>query len=589
MTQCAYSMDGLSWTDLPAGPQFDLGLGIDEQNTELLTDGGNVWVERLFERDTWALNFKLRTAHVSAFQAMDAATDGQLNRLFITLDRGADPIVAIYGWKEAGFVLTGTGESVIPPVYNYRLSISGEQMSILALLRSYDFADLPANPAAGALARLSDSPGGLWMYSGIRWVKVNTAINVLEAPYNAAGDGITDDSAALQMAIDDARATGLPVYLPRVPAGYLCNTALDLTDSDRLTIYGDGFVPPANDLYAVAPTNASTLIGNTGTGGCVVCAIGSNGLTLRGFNVSTLGAATPSTVGIILGTSTRAVAGPGSAAYYLKQIAVYMTETGSSLPIYCNNVNLSNFEDVWTVGDNGFVLETANPRSIAVPFSAFGPDIENDGNVMTNCAFLTFSQPGLWMHKVNDFSGQQIYINTLNGGPSYSGSAYAIYMSGCIDIYLKVEIDYFPSVIMLNEGIKNMRIDGISFPSTTPISALLPLIALLSEAGGQLDNCHFNVSPIMGAAPNSNFHYTTHGGNPGLLIWVRNSTFIFDSIVSTNVLFLNMTSDEAIPLWSNRIEGDIDGITNTLLVDNSGALGSTGYRMFLNGNTIGTA
>ncbi len=593
MSQCAYSLDAASWTDLPVGPQFDLSLNIDEQTTELVTDGGVIWTEKLFERDAWNLTFKLRTSHVAAFRAMHDAVDGQLERLFLTLDRTADPVVVLYGWKEAGFALQGTGEPVVPPVFNYRFTISGEKMSILTLLRSYAFSDLPADPAAGALARVSDSPGGLWMYSGLRWVRVTGELNVQDAPYNAAGDGVTNDSPAIQSAINDARATGLPVRIPRVPVGYLCSDPLDLTDSDRLTIYGDGFVPPANALFEIAPTNSSTLIGNTGTGGCVICAIGSNGLTMRGFNVSSLGAPNPSTIGMLLGTSTRSVAGPGSSAYYLKQIAVYMPEVADSLPIYCNNVNASNFEDVWTVGDTGIVFDTENPRGIVPPYSAWGPDIQNDGNVMKTCSCLAFSGYALWLHKVNNFEGQQVYLNTLRGGPGYTGTSYAIYSAGCIDVRLKVEIDYFPCVVFMEEFHKNVRIDGSTFPSTTPTGIDLPVIAFFNATGSpleaaSLEHCHFNVTPVMGALPNANFHYTTQGGNPGLVRYIRNCTFIYDTVASPNVLFFNMTSDDAVPLFSNRLEGDSDTITNTLLIDD-GVMPTSAYRMFVNGVQIGIA
>jgi hypothetical protein len=426
------------------------------------------------------------------------------------------------------------------------------------------------------------------MYSGERWVKVGNYINVQEAPYNATGDGITDDSAAIQAAIDDARATGLPVYLPRVPVGYLCSSPLDLTDSDRLTIYGDGFVPPANALFEIAPTNASTLIGNTGTDGSVICAIGSNGLTLRGFNISSLGAPNPSTIGIILGTSTRVTAGPGSSAYYLKQIAIYMPETGSSIPILGNNVNGSNFEDVWTVGDLGPVFDSGNPRGVIPPFSAFGPDIDNDGNTMSSCSFLTFNGPALWLRRVNDFSGQQIYLNTLRGGPSYSGFAWAIYMSECIDVDLKVEIDYFPSAVIFEGFETNVKIKGITFPSTTPIGIDLPIIAYLHCVTAI--GCEFEVYPVMGAAPNSNYHYTTEAGSPptGIVDLIRNCLFTYDSVASANVLFLNMSSTNPVPLFSNRIEGDTDAIVNTLGIDGS-PMSTSDYRMVLNGKVIGVA
>jgi hypothetical protein len=54
-------------------------------------------------------------------------------------------------------------------------------------------------------------------------------IDVTSAPYNAKGDGVTDDSAAIQAAINAAGATGGIVYFP--PGTYLLGTALSLTVS----------------------------------------------------------------------------------------------------------------------------------------------------------------------------------------------------------------------------------------------------------------------------------------------------------------------------------------------------------------------
>lgn len=490
----------------------------------------------------------------------------------------------------ANATISGGGAIYFPPG-TYRVSSNITFPSTVALVFSpgaYISADVSVTVTMNGPLSAEQTK----IFGGLGTFHVRGRMSTALSPFwwGAAGDGATDDSAAFQAAIDNAKSTGVPVRVPSVPVGYLISTPLNLNDSDRLLIFGDRYVPAANALYAISPTDSSTLIGNTGTGGCIACCIGANGLTLRNLNFASIksGLATPSTIGLIMGTSNRATNGPGSSAYCLDQIAIYMPETGSSIPIYCNNVNASNFKDIWTVGDNGIVFETANPRGVVVPYGAFGPDIQNDGNTMATCSLLTFSQTGLWMHKVNNFTGSEIYINTLHGGPGFVGFAYAIYMAGCVDVYMRVEVDYFPCVVMMDEFMINVRLDGSTFPSTTPIGVNLPIIALLTQAGGSLDNCHFNITPVMGAVTNANYHYTTHGGNPGLLDWVRNSTFIFDTVVSANVLFANMTSAIPVPLWSNSLDGDSDTITNSLLINNV-AMATANYRMLLNSKIIGTA
>lgn len=71
--------------------------------------------------------------------------------------------------------------------------------------------------------------------SGVDW------INVTDPAYGASGDGSTDDTAAIQAAIDAVGADGGTVYLPAA-AGYLLNgSALTIT-THRTVLRGDGAV-----------------------------------------------------------------------------------------------------------------------------------------------------------------------------------------------------------------------------------------------------------------------------------------------------------------------------------------------------------
>lgn len=67
----------------------------------------------------------------------------------------------------------------------------------------------------------------------------NYFINVTNAPYNAAGDGITDDSPAIQKAINDA--SNLARCVIQIPAGnYLLNTGLIVQNVNSIQIVGEG-------------------------------------------------------------------------------------------------------------------------------------------------------------------------------------------------------------------------------------------------------------------------------------------------------------------------------------------------------------
>lgn len=64
-------------------------------------------------------------------------------------------------------------------------------------------------------------------------------VSVKDAPYNAVGDGVTDDTAAIQAAIT-AQTAGGSVYLP--VGTYLISTRLDTDDAKPVKLCGDGTV-----------------------------------------------------------------------------------------------------------------------------------------------------------------------------------------------------------------------------------------------------------------------------------------------------------------------------------------------------------
>lgn len=100
--------------------------------------------------------------------------------------------------------------------------------------------------------------------------------NVKEAPYLAAGDGVTDDTAALQAAVDAAKVAGGEVY---IPAGTYLVSTLDVSRFSPsltlgLTIRGAG--------------RAATILKHTGTETCVYLG-GSNWVTIRDLSINSNG------------------------------------------------------------------------------------------------------------------------------------------------------------------------------------------------------------------------------------------------------------------------------------------------------------
>lgn len=103
---------------------------------------------------------------------------------------------------------------------------------------AYPRASLPGSPAAGQLARLTDSVRGLWGYQGGQWGALNGELaNVRD--FGAKGDGTTNDAAAIQAALDavpTTAPTGGIVFLP--PGTYNLGTTSLLINVSGTQIVG---------------------------------------------------------------------------------------------------------------------------------------------------------------------------------------------------------------------------------------------------------------------------------------------------------------------------------------------------------------
>ena len=93
-------------------------------------------------------------------------------------------------------------------------------------------AALPAAGAAGSLRKVTDDARGVWMDTGSQWMQLCGGVaNIRD--FGATGDGITDDTAAIQAALD----TGASVL---IPYGSFITTAVLLLRVNRQRLYGTG-------------------------------------------------------------------------------------------------------------------------------------------------------------------------------------------------------------------------------------------------------------------------------------------------------------------------------------------------------------
>lgn len=135
-------------------------------------------------------------------------------------------------------------------------------------VKSYSKAALPRAGQPGRIARVTDEERGLYIDTGTDWVSLaGREIDV--RLFGAAGDGKTDDTAAIQAAIDFAKLgrRGGTVFFPKPSVYYKINGQLNLESAVSITLQGEsrptGFAGGTNGALVftglgVLPTTAVT-------------------------------------------------------------------------------------------------------------------------------------------------------------------------------------------------------------------------------------------------------------------------------------------------------------------------------------------
>lgn len=398
--------------------------------------------------------------------------------------------------------------------------------------------------------------------------------------YGAKGDGVTDDSAAFQAAIN----AGV-VRIPYSANGHVIRTPLNATGLDALTIEGVGMAGPQWGLAYLIPKAGSTILAQTGN--YLLDITGSNNVTLRNFNISSLGVSNPSTIGIVGGSGSRSGLGaPGGSGLQFENVCVAIANTGVSLPIYLNNVNLSTFKSVATVGKYGLVICSSNPLTAGPPYEPFGTVTKSCGNTVIGGLFLGYGdEPVLWLEQANDTTVIQTYTVFAAGAAgksSYSGCGYAVQLDNCFDCDIKIENDFFPFLFLMNGANRLIRMSGISCPGANPPQPGAPVIGFFN--GTSVLDSEFKIAPVGYAG--SNFLYATTGAAP-TMTQLRNCEFLFDSNATPNAAYLNLAPGSSLPFMDLRFHGDIDAPGMSMLINGAPSAASM-QRYFINGKALGS-
>lgn len=410
---------------------------------------------------------------------------------------------------------------------------------------------------------------------------MNDVVSVIN--FGAQGNGIHDDTVAFQEAIIYCKATGKALYVPSAPDFYLITVALNLANTNGFKLYGDGAAPTVNRW---TPQGFSTIGGNTGSGKPIIDATGANGLVIRDLTLGSIGLTNPSTLGVIMGTSTLGMGGGGS-CNRIENVSIFMASSGAACGVYGVNANLLVMDQVNIMSDFCLVLVDTNILAISPPFATFGASIQSDGHTNTGCNLEGYgTQTPLVLKNASCHQYTQLYIVNINDSAGYTGVANAMSITGCSDIDMKVEIDYFPSAVVMAGFNTDITLRGIIYRDVTPI--LSGQAAVATFVGTGLNRCKFFIRNEVSST--GNVLYQTNSGAGRTNVNFYNCEFLFDTALNTTTCAFDVTAAAAVPYYNLTFVGNTDyGSAGIVLEVTGSAAATSAYRIFVQGIKVGTA
>jgi hypothetical protein len=348
--------------------------------------------------------------------------------------------------------------------------------------------------------------------------------------------GATDYSTAYQNAINALAGTGNALSLP---AGkWKINTPLNVTNLVGLSINGTVGQFQGDSLVSACQSVGSVILGNTNNRE-VFDTIGSVSIHFNNLGICSIGQSTPSKYGIIAGSSTGVQAGsPGGTDISGSNVTISLAQGINSVPFTHNN---GNGGDTWVnlsvSGDYGFAFTSTNPLSVTPTYgSYYGTSLGGtDGIRCYGCTSLSQgSGYALYIEGSNDIEFDQFYaVNNTSTPASYTGIQYPVYLNNTADIDIKIESDYWPSVVLVNGTGDEIRMKGMSYPYTTALGSNIPNIALFY--GTSITNSSFNIEPIGSTPGGSHYEFSS----AVTISSFYNDTFLYNTSFNSNTGYFN--------------------------------------------------
>lgn len=270
-----------------------------------------------------------------------------------------------------------------------------------------------------------------------------STFNVLD--YGAKGDGSTDDTAAIQSAINAAQAIGGIVFFP--PGSYKISSALNV--SARIKMLGAGYQGDGGLGYQYkGVTQSSGFVGSVivcGSSNHGIVATTNDSITIEGIQITYPSQPTSGTTGIILQATQGA--GNSNTGSILRDVMITGHSVGIQL-INCLDFVIDNCNLIWG-WKSGISISSPN-------YPSYGD------STITNCTIWGNGVPDYLCHiGVYSGGGLRIINNKLNIG---SGSTTAgILISPNLSVQQTVE-----PLLIANNSIEGC-VGGIVFNNYNPL------------------------------------------------------------------------------------------------------------------------